>query len=187
MRWADGKSDFGWISIGLHWVGAAAIISLLFVGNSIQSAEGPARDDMLRLHTTMGLAAYILLWARVAWRMAKRHPGPSPRQKRVDHTMGVWFHHLLVGAIVVMLITGPLLAWSGGMPLRLGDLAIPSPFGTAPELFTILRWGHIAAATVLGWGTLLHVAAVIKHVAVDRDGSLDRILLPAESEHQSAG
>lgn len=186
MRWFDGKADFGWISIGLHWLGAAAVLSLLFIGNSIQVTDGPARDDMLRLHTTLGLAAYLLLWARVAWRVAKGHPGPSPRQKRVYHVMGMWLHHLLVAAIVVMLLTGPLMAWAGDLPLRLGDLAIPSPFGTAPELFTVLRWGHIAAATVLGWGTLLHVSAVIKHVAMDRDGSLDRILLPSEGDHQSA-
>jgi cytochrome b561 len=180
MRWFDGKTDFGWISIGLHWAGAAVVVSLLFIGNSIQAGDSAARDHALWLHTTVALAAYGLLWLRVIWRMAKGHPGPLPRQRRIDHAIGKPFHYLLIAAVATMLVTGPLLAWSGDLPLRLWDLDIPSPFAPSAGLFELMLAGHIAAASVLGWGTLLHVLAVIKHMAIDRDGSFDRMMTPGE-------
>jgi hypothetical protein len=37
-----------------------------------------------------------------------------------------------------------------------------------------------AAAAVLGWGTPLHVLAVIEHMAIDRDGSFDWMMTPGE-------
>ncbi|MDB5456538.1 MAG: cytochrome b561 family protein [Caulobacter sp.] len=180
MRWLDGKADFGWISIILHWTAAAVVVSLLFIGNSIQAADGVARDHTLRLHTTLALGAYALLWARVIWRVAKRHPRPLPRQNKTFYAIGKPFHYLLLAAIVVMLLTGPLMAWSGDLPLRFFNLVIPSPIPADERLFVLARWGHIAAATVLGWGTLVHILAAIKHIAVDKDGAFDKMMTPLE-------
>jgi cytochrome b561 len=177
-RWLDGTADFGWISILLHWTAAIVLVSLLFIGNSIEASDAADRDRALRLHTTLALAVYVLLWLRVIWRMAKGHPQPLPRQGKIAYAIGKPFHYLLLGAIAVMLLTGPLMAWSGELPLRLWTLAIPSPIGADSRLFSFMRAGHIAAATVLGWGTLIHIVAVVWHVAIDRDGAFDRMVAP---------
>src|SRR5882672_8511786 len=105
MRWLDGKNDFGWISILLHWIGAAAVLSLLFIGDSIHTPAAADADHALRLHTTLGLGMYFLLWLRVVWRLAHKHPGPLPRQKKFFHAIAKPFHYMLVFAIAAMLIT----------------------------------------------------------------------------------
>jgi cytochrome b561 len=186
-RWLDGTADFGWISILLHWTAAVVLVSLLFIGNSIEASDAADRDHALRLHTTLALAAYLLLWLRVIWRMAKGHPRPLPRQGKIAYAIGKPFHYLLLGAIVVMLLTGPLMAWSGELPLRLWTLEIPSPIGADSQLFFLMRAGHIAAATVLGWGTLIHIVAVVWHVAIDRDGAFDRMVAPTGQAEDTPG
>lgn len=181
--WQDGRRSFGWMSILLHWAGAAAILTLLFVGNSIHAAKGVDNDAALRLHTSIALSAYALLWVRIVWRLVKRHPDRLPRQKRWSYAAGRWFHWLLLAAIAAMLITGPLMAWAGGMPVRLFALEIPAPFAPSPALFGAMHAGHVFAASILGWGALLHILAAVKHIAVDRDGSFDRMMTP----HHDAG
>jgi cytochrome b561 len=178
IRWQDGPRSFGWVSILLHWLGAAAIITLLFAGNSIHASKGVNGDAALRFHTTVALSAYALLWVRVIWRVARGHPRRLPRQSRGSYAIATPAHWILLAAIAIMLVTGPLLAWAGGLPLRLFSLEIPSPIEPTLWLFGTMRIGHLAAAWILGWGTLLHVLAVIKHMAVDRDGSFDRMMVP---------
>jgi cytochrome b561 len=176
-QWADGARSFGWVSILLHWSGAIVVISLLFVGNSIH-ARGADGDAALKLHTTIALSAYALLWARLAWRWQSGHPERLPRQRLRLYAIARPFHWLLLGALGIMLVTGPVMAWSGGLPLRFFSLEIPAPITPRPWLFSLMHAGHVAAAMILGWGTLLHVLAAIKHVAIDRDGAFDRMMAP---------
>jgi cytochrome b561 len=180
IRWQDGPRSFGWVSILLHWVGAGVILTLLFAGNSIHSSKGVNGDAALRFHTTLALSAYALLWMRVIWRVVRRHPRRLPRQSRGSYAIAAPAHWILLAAIALMLVTGPLMAWAGGLPLRFFSLDVPSPIAPTPWLFETMHAGHLAAAWILGWGTLLHVLAVIKHMAVDRDGSFDRMMVPYE-------
>ena len=43
MRVRDGQADYGWVSIGLHWLGAAVVLSMLFVGDSIHAPDAATR------------------------------------------------------------------------------------------------------------------------------------------------
>ena len=51
----------------------------------------------------------------------------------------------------------------------------------------MMHAGHVVGAWILGWGTLLHVLAVIKHMAVDRDGAFDRMMVPAVEQEAEEG
>lgn len=170
----DRNGGYGWISIALHWLTGAAILALLFVGDSI-AAIG---DNELRLHTTIASLAYILLAARVVWRLVEGHPPPPGGKKSWSHTAGVAVHYALLLAIGLMLVSGPTAAWSSGVGIRILQLAIASPFPPSPQVFEIAKASHDLGATILVWGVLLHVAGVLKHMFVDRDHLLDRIMVP---------
>jgi cytochrome b561 len=177
-RWSDGKTDFGWISIGLHWSAAAVVMALLFIGNSIRNPEGGMQDVMLRWHTTLALLFYVLLWGRIIWRFKVRHPARQAKQKAFSYAMGSYFHYLLLISIGAMLISGPLLAWSGGFSLRVWTVTLFHPAAGNASVFQVVRIVHVVGASVLGWGTLLHITAVIKHTVIDRDGAIDKIMAP---------
>ena len=68
MRTRDTRTGYGWISIALHWLTAIVILTLWFIGSSIQSDLATGSTSTLRLHTSIAITAYVLLWARVIWR-----------------------------------------------------------------------------------------------------------------------
>ena len=177
MRWKDTATGYGWVSIILHWLTAIFIIVMLFVGNSIEGSRG-IYDDKLRLHTTLAFIFYLALWFRVYWRFSKGHPGPLPRQKGFFFYVGKYTHFSLLIALVGMLISGPIMAWSGGLPVSVGHLfAIPSPIPMNPGLFSLAHEIHVACATFLAIGALLHIGGAAKHFFINNDGTVDKILV----------
>ncbi len=177
-RLKDGPDRYGWISIALHWISACVIFTLWFIGDSIGARGAPSFDETVRAHTTIGLGFYVLLWARAIWRFKYGHPKPSPHHSKTSFLLGNIAHYLMLTCLVVMLVSGPLIAWSGDIPLRVLDWRIPSPIPMNPDLFVIARSAHVTAASILIWTILLHIAGVVKHMVVDQDGALDRIMAP---------
>lgn len=174
VRGADRDGGYGWISIGLHWVTAAAILILLFAGDSI----GVVGDGARNTHTTIGSCAWLVLAARIAWRLQQGHPPRAPEQDRFSFYAGMVVHYILLAAIALMLVSGPLAGWASGRGITIFDLVIPGSQPALPAAYEIARLLHIAGAATLAVGTLLHVAGVLKHMFMDRDHTLDRIMAP---------
>jgi cytochrome b561 len=154
MRLGDSQNGCGWISIVPHWTTAIIILVICVIGNSIAVAEGLAQDELILLNTTIAILAYALLWLRVLWRLFK--------------------------GIGALLVSGPLIAWSGDIPIRAFDwLSIPAPLGMNAGLFSAAHTVHLGAATVVIIGATLHIGGVIKHVAFNRDGTFAKMMLAA--------
>jgi len=171
----DSPTGYGWPSIALHWITATVIIVLLFVGSSI------AMDGrMVHWHTTIAACAYPVLWARVIWRLRQGHPGPLPGQGGFFYGVGKLVHYVLLAALSVMLMSGPLLAWASGRAIEIFELAIPSPFGPSLSLTAFLLQVHGATAAVIVTCIALHVLGVFKHIAFNRDGTFDKMMRPAK-------
>ena len=182
MRLRDTPTGYGWVSIILHWLAAAAIVALLFVGDSI----GTQGDRMLRAHTTIALLAYLVIAVRIWWRFKEGHPGPAEGQEGWSYTVGKIVHYGLVVAMAVMLVSGPLQAWSGGMPIRVFDwFTVPPPFDHHPALFEIAHEAHVWGAITLAVGTVLHIGGVFKHTIWNRDHTLIKIFMAAKPPEDS--
>ena len=129
------------------------------------------------LHMSIGVSAYLLLWARVIWRFAAGHPEPHPGQSALLFPLAKYFHYLFLIAIGVMLISGPLMVWSDGDAVEVFALTIPSPFAAWRELHDLLRRIHGLTATVIIMGVILHILAALKHIVINRDGTFDKIMI----------
>lgn len=158
----DQPNSFGWISIALHWASAAALVTLWALGKSIQWQSLDGINDRRSLHVIVGLCVWLLLAARVAWRMRMPHPravGQGPR----THRVAVLIHTLILANVAVMMLSGPFLAWLLPGPSALVDIA----------------WRiHAAAATSLIVLVLLHVGAALKHLMFHDDETIARIFKP---------
>lgn len=177
MRLHDTPTGYGWVSILLHWLLVAVILALLFVGDSIEIGG----DHMLRLHTSLALTFYIVIALRIRWRLREGHPGPLPGQEGWSFIAGKIVHYVLIAATGVMLVSGPIMAWSGEMPVRLFDLlTIPSPFQAHPVVFQVALEFHKWGAITIAVGTLLHIGGVIKHTVWNRDHTLVKMIIPAK-------
>jgi len=179
MRTWDTSNGYGWISIALHWLIAAIVVVMLAIGIMSQSADEADYVRLVHLHTTIGMTAYLLLWGRIIWRFAVGHPGPLPKQNVIFFTIGKYFHFLMLVAIAVMLVSGPLMVWTAGEAIHVFALAIPSPFGKLEGAQHLLRRVHGYTASFIIAAIVLHVAAVFKHTVLDRDGTFDKIMIAA--------
>lgn len=186
MQWINTKQGYGWLSIALHWLAAIAVIIMLITGFRADFA-GEAGDRALRSmlmgwHISLGASFALILLARVFASYAQPRPTP-PEQAPALKFLASATHQVLLIAILIQVISGPLAVWSGGRAINVFELfSIPSPFAERNEaaheiaevLHTIGRWTLVAAIT-------LHVLGALKHAMIDRDGVLRRMLAPAKA------
>jgi cytochrome b561 len=187
MLLKDTATGYGWVSIALHWITAVMIVVLLFLGNSISAQEPANRGQAVDLHTSIALASYGLLGARIVWRFVYGHPGPLLRQRGLFFLIGKLVHYITLIALILMLITGPLTAWFAGDSIAVFDWAtIPSPFDANFAARDLAHRIHRLAAITIFIGILLHLGGVYKHTAFNQDGTLVKIILPGKHS-ESAG
>jgi cytochrome b561 len=187
MQLKDTATGYGWISIGLHWVTAVVIIYLLFLGSTIGSLEGTDRMLAVARHTSVAIVSYVLLVARLVWRFVQGHPGPTEEQRGWAFTLGKSTHYAMLGALLVMLVSGPLMQFSYGRDIEVFDwFVIPTPLETSFELAGFLHRLHSSAAIVIFVGLLLHIGGVYKHTAFNQDGTLAKIIIPGRQSARAA-
>jgi cytochrome b561 len=182
MRNSDTRTGYGWISIALHWTTAIIVLTIWFIGSSIHSDPATVQST-LRLHTSIALSAYVLLWVRIVWRFVVGHPGPLPGQTGVFHTIGKYCHYAMLAAIGAMLLSGPMMAWARGDAIAMWNwFSIPPPFGKSIGLFDAMHSVHVWCSRVIIVGTVLHLGGVYKHAAFNQDGTFGKMLVAARKD-----
>lgn len=180
-RRLDDRADrYGWISIALHWLVAVAVIVMWVIGKSIPAEPMEAADEQRKLHMSIGIALWLLIAFRIAWRVRSGHPH-VPGLRDFTYRLAKITHYLLLAAISLMLLSGPLMAWANGATIPVfGWFGIPGPFEKSDGLRDILHAIHVASSNVLLWLTLLHVSGAFKHLMFHADDSFVRMLWPGK-------
>ncbi len=187
MRLKDTATGYGWISILLHWVTALLIPYLLYLGSTIGSLEPELRSDAILQHTSIAIVSYVLLVARIVWRIVYPHPGPTPEQRGWAHTAGKWTHYAMLIAIAAMLISGPLMQFSYGRDIGVFDwFVIPTPIEASFSLAAFLHHVHTYSAIFIFVALVLHIGGVYKHTAFNHDGTLAKIIIPGRQSGEAA-
>jgi cytochrome b561 len=188
MSLKDTATGYGWVSIALHWITAIVIIYMLYLGSSIGNLAGEARDAAILRHTSLAIASYAVLLGRIVWRFYYGHPGPTTEQRGWAFTFGKWCHFIMLIALSLMLVSGPLMHWSYGNDIVVyGWFVIPSPLETSLALAAFLHTVHAYSAVVVFVGFLLHIGGVYKHTAFNQDGTLAKILFPGRESLADSG
>ena len=158
----DSPNSFGWISITLHWATAVAVVVLWFIGKSILWVPAGEMEARRSLHVVIGLSVWLLLAGRIAWRLRVTHPRAVGQSHRA-HSIARAAHFLMLAALAVMLLSGPVMAW-----------ALPERTALASAALAI----HSTAANVLILMVVLHIAGALKHLMFHDDETIARILVP---------
>jgi cytochrome b561 len=163
------KRRYDAVAIWLHWLVALLVLVQFATGwvwGFFERGSEP-RFYLFRTHITLGSAILALAVARVGWRLTHRAPLLPEGMTRLQRIAAHAGHGLLYLAILVQPALG-LLAISG--------------FGK-----TLGRWprdAHNLAAKLILAIIILHVAAVIWHQLIRRDGLLAR-MMPARFSAQT--
>ena len=177
MNLHDTPARYGAVSVFNHWLGAALIVALLAIGLHFEDMpRGEEKLYWLRLHVSLGALALLPLAFRVFWRARSTSPVPLP-QPPAQQKLARVLHIALLAAVVILLVSGPLIVWSGGRAIDVfGWFAFSVPLGEMPWQHKALEAVHAIAARMLLFVLAVHIFAALKHALLDRDGTLWRML-----------
>ncbi len=164
----------------LHWITAALMFTVLPLAWVMVNMprDAPSRGLLFTLHKSIGLTIVALVAVRLLWRAT--HPAPAlvglARWEAVTASASHWLLYLIM---IGMPVSGYLLSAAGGHPVTyFGLLTLPG----LPKNEALAHAATRAHVAVGQWAVyaliLLHVGATVWHVAVRRDGVLNRMLPP---------
>jgi cytochrome b561 len=163
-------------AIALHWLLALLIVVSFCVGTTMADLPlSPLRLKLFNWHKWAGITILSLSALRLLWRLFNAPPPDLPMpewQRRAAH-LTHWGMYALFFAV-------PLIGWAyssaAGFPVVLfGVLPLPDFVSPDKALAEAIKPWHGRAAWLLAALVLMHVAGVLKHHFVDRDGLLLRM------------
>jgi cytochrome b561 len=164
----------------LHWLMAACIVAMLFIGVGMVSTVAPAYLPLILIHKTLGVTLLILVLIRLALRLHYGAP-PLPTDLPPPIKLGARLSHLaLYGFMILMPLLGLGMLWAAAYPVVLyGGIRIPALLPQSDGVHTLLWNAHVYLGFAFFALVLLHVAAALFHALIRRDGVFATIsLLP---------
>lgn len=167
------------VAMTLHWLIAVAVIVNWRLAEAAEHAatreEGGA---IMANHFALGMTILVLSVLRVGWRLIHRPPPLADSLAAWEKMLARVTH----GLFYVLLIGLPLGGWfaksSYGQGVDIWGLfewpALPVPVN--PDLGEQVFEAHGAGGTVLLALIALHVIGAVKHMVIDKDGNLWRML-----------
>lgn len=175
---AEPRDRYSAVSLTLHWLTAALVVTQLVLISAAEDASGSDRGFWIGWHKSVGITILVLTLARLAWRIANpaiplpdRTPGWQKFAARATHVL-----------FYVFLIAIPLAGWAsssaGGRTIMMygafpwPDLPLPRDRGLAKDIIEAHEMLVKGLYVLIG----LHVLGALKHYVVDKDGVLNRML-----------
>ncbi len=162
----------------LHWLMALMIVGLFALGLYMKELPlSPAKLQLYSWHKWAGVTVFVLLLARVAWRMTHRPP-PLPWQMSRLHQQVAHAGHLMLYLLMLAIpVSGWLMSSAKGFPtVWFGVLPLPDLVGKDKALGELLGNLHALLNWTLAAVLVAHVAAALKHHLIDHDDVLTRML-----------
>jgi cytochrome b561 len=161
----------------LHWITALAVIGMLGVGLWMTGLPlGLTKLNAYNWHKWIGLAVLVLTVGRLLWRW-RRPPPPLPGTiVRWQAVLAPVVHWALLTLLLAMPISGWLMSSAAGVSVVwFGLLPLPDLVPRDLALFELLKTAHHFLSPFLIAVLILHIAAVVHHDVVRRDGVFRRM------------
>jgi cytochrome b561 len=155
----------------LHWLMAACILAMFFIGVGMVSTIMPKFVPLLLTHRTLGITILVLALIRLGVRARYGAP-PLPADLPEPMKLAAQLSHY---ALYALMIAMPLIGWgmlsAGAYPVVLyGNIRLPAILPQSAGLHTLLWNAHFYLAFAFFALVLLHLAAALFHALVRRDG-----------------
>jgi cytochrome b561 len=155
----------------LHWLMAAMVLTMLFIGIGMMSTLHPKFLTLIAIHRPLGIAILLLALLRLGVRLRRGAP-PLPADLPRWQAIGACASHYLLYALLIAM---PLVGWSmlsaGGYRIVLGGpIHLPKIMPQNDTLYAVLRGAHTVLAFVFFATILLHVGAALFHALIWREG-----------------
>ncbi len=189
MSTTKNPTQFALLSRILHWLMAAALIAMLFIGVAMVVSLGDYHK-LLTIHRPLGILILILAAIRLVTRMLTRLPPFPPSMPQSERLVAQLSERLLYTLFFALPLVGWAMLSAGHYPIVMfGAVHLPPILPARPGLYATLRETHTVLAYLLFMTFLAHAGAVLFHTVVLRDGLLNRMVpwsvRPVEGESRS--
>ncbi len=174
-----GEPRYGRVARAAHWLAAALAVIVVSFGwaSSAAGRNTPARDSLLLLHRSLGLAMLALMLLRILWRWQRPAPPLPPALGRPEAALARLTHLALYLVFIAMPITGYANAAAQGHTVSFfGMIAVPPLTPVNERLSQAAIAVHLVGQYLVYLLVALHVAGALYHGVVRRDGVLERML-----------
>ncbi len=166
-------------AIVLHWLIALMIIGAFTMGLVMADMPGitPTKLKYYSWHKWAGVTILALATVRLLWRLGHTPPAYPASMPAWQSRAANALHGLLYLLMFAVPLSGYFYTLSAGIPVvYLSLVQLPVLIEPNPELKPLLKalhfWLNMGLATLVA----AHVAAALKHLFVDRDGIVQRML-----------
>lgn len=185
---------FGSVARVFHWTIAILVLSDISLGllGKFTPRNGDTVDFLQLLystHKTIGVTVLALAVLRVIWAFMQPRPVPIHPHRHVENFVAETAHWLLYGAIFVLPLSGWMIhsAEVGFAPI-LWPFGQNLPFVPKSENLALLAANvHWIAGIVLAVTVAAHISGALKHVVIDRDGTLARMWRGTDAGDSATG
>jgi cytochrome b561/polyisoprenoid-binding protein YceI len=189
MLLANTPERYGAVTKTFHWLTAIGILTMIPMGfvavNLPAGSEQEIADKiwLFSLHKTAGVTLFFIALARIIWAVTQAKPVALHPDRRLETFAAEVVHWMLYGALVFV----PLSGWLHHAALD-GFAPIWWPFGQnlplvpkSDSVATLFAGMHFLFILVLVASLAAHISGALKHVFIDRDATLAR-MLPGRTE-----
>jgi len=173
----NSRTQFALLSRILHWLMAAMLLAMLFIGVAMVASLGDYHR-LVAIHRPLGIMILILAVIRLVNRKFTTLPPFLPTMSQRER----WFATMSERVLYALMLALPLVGWgmlsAGHYPIVMfGSAHLPPILPANPTLFAVLRKTHTVLAYLLFITFLAHLGTVLFHTLIIRDRILNRMAL----------
>lgn len=177
--WRNTDDGYGWVAVVLHWLVAVVVVGLFALG--LWMVELTYYDPWYRrttdIHKGVGILLFLLMLARLGWRLANPRPAPESAHSRLKRVVSAITHVLLYVLLFAVMTAGYLISTADGRAIDVfGLFSVPASIAGLPGQADIAGDVHLALAIALITLAGIHTLAALQHHFIDRDRTLARML-----------
>ena len=173
-RFGAGARLFHWLVVLLVLVQIPAGIAMI-----APALEQQLIDRIFVLHKGLGVVLLVVVVARSLWRLTHRAPPMSESIPELERRMAVATHWVIYAVLLTVAGSGYVRVVGDGFPIEMMDaLGLPTMLPLMPGVASWASLVHRFATFLLVALVAVHVAEVLRHHLVVRDGTLARMWPP---------
>jgi cytochrome b561 len=169
---------YAWSAVFLHWIIAVIIVGLIGLGYYMVEIprNTPERAYFFNLHKSLGVVAFLLIVAQIVRHFADPPP-PLPVTVRAwEIKASSIAHWVLYFLMLVVPLSGYVSSSFSKYGVHVFGLQLPHWGWDNKALRDVYVTVHSIAAIVLIVVVALHILAAFKHLLIDKDRVLQRML-----------
>ncbi|MFN7056996.1 cytochrome b [Hyphomonas sp.] len=173
------SGNYAGVSRVNHWAGSLLFGGMLIVGFYLAygGLERDARAPIMGLHRATGTLLLLFAVWRVAWRIRQGFPSPMDGVPAWQVTLSRITHWGLILSMLVMPLSGVFpMSLLAGRTIDLYGLVTLQPLAEIEGMRPLGRQLHQIAAFAFAGFIALHIAGALKHLMIDKDGTVQRML-----------